>query len=98
MATVAELALGSADNTASVLDTRTGARRFHLTGLHSGSIYSVAWSPYSFRLILAETKKLKKSLQNMYTRNFLRGILSSIAFASVRDRVCALLRNILENY
>jgi 16S rRNA C1402 N4-methylase RsmH len=53
---------------------------------------------YSFRLILAETKKLKKSLQNMYTRNFLRGILSSIAFASVRDRVCALLRNILENY
>jgi hypothetical protein len=38
------------------------------------------------------------SLQNMYTRNFLCGILSSNAFASVSDRVCALLRNVLENY
>ena len=48
--------------------------------------------------VCPETRKLKKSLQNMYTRNFLCGILSSNAFASVSDRVCALLRNVLENY
>ena len=35
---------------------------------------------------------------HLYTRNFLCGILSSNAFASVSDRVCALLRNVLENY
>jgi WD40 repeat protein len=47
-----ELALGSADNTASVLDARTGARRLHLEGLHSDDISSVAWSPDGTELAL----------------------------------------------
>eukprot|EP01046_Picozoa_sp_COSAG06_P093788 COSAG06_NODE_39967_length_407_cov_0.340909_1_plen_57_part_00 len=44
-----------------------------------------------------DQKAQKVVTKYVYTKFFARD-LSSIAFASVRDRVCALLRNVLENY
>jgi hypothetical protein len=43
-------------------------------------------------------QKAQKVVTKYVYTNFLCGILSSNAFGSVSDRVCALLRNILENY
>ena len=42
---MALLALGSGDNTASLIDPRTGERVRHLQGLHTKGILCAAFSP-----------------------------------------------------
>ena len=60
-----------------------------ITKCHSRQVYPQVYP---------HTQTLKKSLQNMYTRIVLCGILSSNALASVGGGVCRILRTILENY
>ena len=45
--------LGSADKTASIVDSRNGNKRHHITGIHSGAILDACFSPDGARVVLA---------------------------------------------
>ena len=62
--------------------------------LHSPSCHNRQVYPQ----VYPHTWKLKKTLQNMYTRNVLCGILSFNGLASAGEGVCRIILTILENY
>jgi hypothetical protein len=81
------LALASGDQTASLLDARTGERRLHLKGLHTDYINSVAFSPDGNLLALASDDNTASLLdittgeRRLHLKGLHTGYIYSVAFA-----------------
>ena len=75
------------------MDGRTGKRELHLRGLHTGSIWSVAWSAAGSRLALGSDDKTalivdgRAGKQELHLRGLHTGSIWSVAWSADGSRL-----------